>query len=495
MRCTATVGASVTPTIDAPAESARVATKARPVRRDETDTDIHMPGTELGAYRVIDLIGTGGIGHVYLADHVKLSRRVALKKLRTVYGRNPEIVGRFFAEARAANKIAHENIVQITDFIEDDKRGSFIIMELLEGITLAQLLDRERALPPQRALHILVQVASALGAAHDAAIIHRDLKPDNIFLVRRGSDPDFVKILDFGVAKLTGDVGASDGRTTADGTVVGTPAYMSPEQAIGRDIDYTSDIYAFGVILFEVLTGRLPFEAETLGEFIVQHATKVPERPSNLPLAQPMPAALDELTMRCLRKAAHERPSSMGEVEREMRRIAADLASGTALPAVRVAPAPSTRSRTPLALAAAALLVASIGVGFWAWQGSGPGPSIGRSRPVSVARPSVPPARPTEPSTISVSITSDPSGAQVWRDGRPDAFGITPLTISLERARQSAVLELRAADHRSVRQTVSLERDVNVHVVLPVAAPPEPRPAPGTHRPRNRRHAVIDPFQ
>jgi serine/threonine-protein kinase len=211
----------------------------------------------LGSYRLLEQIGQGGMGNVFVAEHVKLGRRVALKMLRSEFTHNPEAVRRFFAEARAVNRISHDNIIEVSDFIESERGRSFYIMELLSGCDLRAVKERDGALPIGRALGIAIQVCRGLGAAHDAGIVHRDLKPDNIFLTERGGRRDFVKLLDFGVAKLLDD-GPDGGmrfRTSA-GVVVGTPEYMSPEQASGDPADHRSDIYAVGVILFEMVTGQ-----------------------------------------------------------------------------------------------------------------------------------------------------------------------------------------------------------------------------------------------
>jgi serine/threonine protein kinase len=473
--------------------------------RDDTDTDILPPGTTLGGYRIIDLIGRGGIGHVYLAEYLRLGRRVALKKLRSQYNSRPEMVSRFFSEARAANHIAHENIVEITDFIEDEKHGSYLIMELLNGRDLDEVLANEGSVPIKRTLHILAQVASALAAAHDVGIVHRDLKPENIFLIERGGDRDFVKLVDFGVAKLTGTTGEQSGHTTASGGIVGTPAYMSPEQAVGRDVDLRTDVYAFGVILFELMTGRLPFDGKTLGELIVQHTTVTAPRASSMPdLPQPIPPELDDLADRCLRKERSERPANMRDVLAALKIAAEDSAPSLELPEIlppipaheRHVPAkkqPPKKKGSPIALALVPLvLLPLIALGVWlAWPDEPPAPA-----PAPIAEPApapAPEAPPPEATTISVSFTSDPSGAEVLRDGAP--IGATPLTLELDRADDAAaVFVLRAPGREEIRHEVRLDRDSSAHLVLPAVAPVEPakiRPA----RRRDRRHSVIDPFE
>ncbi|MBC7976028.1 MAG: serine/threonine protein kinase, partial [Myxococcales bacterium] len=260
-------------------------------------------GTLIGSYRLVALLGEGGMGRVYVAEHLKLGRRVAIKKLRRELISNPIAVARFFAEARAVNRISHENIVEITDLIEQPGGDNCIVMELLKGEDLAHRLQRTNTLPLQRALGIAAQTASALAAVHDAGMVHRDLKPDNIFLLDRGGSPDFVKVLDFGVAKLA-DVHHGGGiamHTTAAGQIVGTPEYMSPEQGRGERVDFRTDLYALGVILYEMVTGHLPFEGTSFGELLMKHISSPVALPAPTPgLAPQIQRARDELILALL---------------------------------------------------------------------------------------------------------------------------------------------------------------------------------------------------
>ena len=202
------------------------------------------------------------MGAVFEATHTLIGKKVAVKVLLDKYARRDAIVARLEQEARMASSIGHEHIIDITDFGQTEDGRTFVVMEFLEGESLSELLNREGPLPEQRIVDIARQIASALGAAHAKGIVHRDLKPDNIFLVSRGSDKDFVKILDFGIAKVTNDAGS---KLTKAGAVFGTPHYMSPEQARGsRDVDARSDQYALGVIAYECATGQRPFDADAL---------------------------------------------------------------------------------------------------------------------------------------------------------------------------------------------------------------------------------------
>lgn len=262
-----------------------------------------VEGDRIGAYRVRKQIGAGGMGEVWLAEHSLLKRRAAIKLLHPSFSSQPDIVARFFNEARAATTIADPGIVQIFDFGHDNG-VAYIVMEMLDGETLEA--RRHRGISLSDALRIMRQVSSSLGAAHSHGIIHRDLKPENIFLVR---DPEVgggerAKILDFGIAKLTGDSSVK----TQTSAVMGTPTFMSPEQCRGAGlVDQRSDVYSLGCVLFTILAGRSPFEAEGVGELIVKHITEPAPRASSFVA---MPAAVDDLIACCLDKDPARRYAS-----------------------------------------------------------------------------------------------------------------------------------------------------------------------------------------
>jgi len=261
-------------------------------------------GQTIGNYRILRQIGTGGMGAVYLAEHPLIGKKVALKVIHQELSRNREVIGRFFNEARAVNRIGHEHIVEIHDFGQSPEGHYFFLMEYLEGQSLAQVLGAERVLDVQRALHIAAQIADALGAAHACAIIHRDLKPDNVMLVSRLGDPDFVKILDFGLAKMF--EGGAVANLTAQGVVLGTPQYMSPEACESkRDIDHRTDIYALGILLFQMLCGQVPFDGNTMGEVLVKQVTHAPPAPRAL--NPHIPPSVEQIILRCLAKTPDAR--------------------------------------------------------------------------------------------------------------------------------------------------------------------------------------------
>ena len=264
-------------------------------------------GQSIGNYRILNKIGTGGMGAVYLAEHPLIGKRVALKVIHRELAGNREVVSRFFQEARAVNKIGNEHIVEIHDFGVTPEGDHFYIMEYLEGATLASVLSRDGALEVMRSLHIGAQIASALAAAHAAGIVHRDLKPDNIMLMARLGEQDFVKVLDFGLAKV---FSASTAVKTAAGVLLGTPQYMSPEACESkRDIDHRTDIYALGVLLFQMMTGSLPFDGESMGEVLVKQVTMLPPAPRAMNPA--IPPSVEQVLLRCLAKPVDARFATM----------------------------------------------------------------------------------------------------------------------------------------------------------------------------------------
>lgn len=262
-------------------------------------------------------IGEGAVGRVYLAEHTKLGRKVALKMLKKELQNHPKLINRFFLEARAVNEIAHENIVSITDIVEGEDHPSYFIMELLHGVTLERLLDEEGPMSARMAMSIGAQLANALTAVHGKGFIHRDLKPANIFLVPKDAGY-FVKLLDFGAAKLVAVNRPAEVANTAVGDLVGTPDYMAPEQARAMTVDHRADVYALGVLLYQMVTGERPFVRASLEEVLKAQIFDTPEPPSN---KRPLPEGLEKLILRCLEKAPESRPQTAAEVEAELRAL------------------------------------------------------------------------------------------------------------------------------------------------------------------------------
>ena len=277
-------------------------------------------------YRIVGVIGVGGMGTVYEAEHLKLGRRVAIKMLRDEFKGDAGLRARFTAEARAMAEIGHEHIVSVLDIGTAPGGSLYFVMEHLRGEDLADTLAREGRLPWLRVRSIGLQLCLALAASHDKRIIHRDLKPPNCFMVTRLDGGDYVKILDFGIAKVL----APEGRRLTDprgmhrvdsrrwqhtitGEVFGTMAYMSPEHFFGEQVDHRTDIYALGVILYETLTGRTPLAAENIGNFAEELRYFDPTPPSKLAPDAGIPADVDYLVLRALAKKPEDRFASMRE--------------------------------------------------------------------------------------------------------------------------------------------------------------------------------------
>ncbi len=259
----------------------------------------------LGEYRVGALMGIGGMGAVYEGLHPVIGKRVAVKVLLPALSADAELVKRFVAEARSVNEIRHRNIVDIFSFGQLPNGSHYFLMEYLEGEPFDLIIRTRGALPVHEALYWCEEVLEALGAAHDFGIIHRDIKPSNVFMVQPRAGRRYVKLLDFGIAKLAS---GKAGMQTQASVVIGTPVYMSPEQARGRTIGPTTDIYAIGCMLFEMVTGRVLFPAENQNQVMFMHAEDAPPLARSLnPL---VPEALDELLQKLLIKDPAQRPQT-----------------------------------------------------------------------------------------------------------------------------------------------------------------------------------------
>ncbi len=272
------------------------------------------PGTKLARRYVIEKqIGDGGMAQVYRAEHEVIARPVAIKVLSSEFVRVGSVVVRFLQEARASSKVRHENVVEITDFGETEDGRPFMVMEFLEGEDLATTIYRERRIPWERARPMLLQVLAALQAAHDQRVVHRDVKPGNIYRISRMGNDDFIKVLDFGIAKVfrgAEDVAQS---LTLDGQVLGTPAYMSPEQCTDAGVDARSDLYSVGCLAYQMLVGRTPFVSDNPLALMAQQIkdTAPPMRTfaPDLVVAPHVEAAI----MKALEKRPERRHASAGE--------------------------------------------------------------------------------------------------------------------------------------------------------------------------------------
>ena len=493
----------------------------------------------IGNYRVLRMIGTGGMGAVYLAEHPLIGKRVALKVIHRELAGNREVVQRFFQEARAVNTIGNEHIVEIHDFGQTPEGDHFYMMEYLEGETLAQVLGRETLLDTMRALHLGAQIAHALGAAHAAGVIHRDLKPDNIMLVPKG-DAEFVKLLDFGLAKM---FAAHSAVKTAAGVLLGTPQYMSPEASESKGaVDHRTDIYALGVLLFQMTTGVLPFDGTTMGEVLVKQVNTLPPVPRGINPA--IPPAVEQILLRCLAKAPDARFQSMfalrealldpeaylrasppiqparsvapGEVRVDPRVVAAPRSR--ALDAVaeprmtgRVLAQPAEpkmntmriatpvgyssaprRRAWPIVLVLGLLLGLGGGAFAVAWFGRSHDAALapadaGRAanRPMVVTLvPDAPSAAPTDApaapvATAQVAFETVPSGASVHG---PDGavLGTTPLKLAWPIGAAPVRFTLVLDGYRSEREAVVVSQNASVHVELRKLPPGHRAPHAGS---------------
>jgi serine/threonine protein kinase len=322
---------------------------------DASATVCPFDGTELGGpigrllgdrYRILSRLGSGAMGDVYLAEHELLRKKMAVKVLKKELCRSDDLVRRFQQEAIAASRIGQENIVSITDFGRTDDGSLYFVMEALNnGHNLNSLLSAAQPMPVERSVPILIQLSRALGAAHAQGIVHRDLKADNVMVVPRDDGSDLVKVLDFGISKMSGNQDANASRATQVGTVIGTPAYMAPEQARGDAIDHRADIYSFGVLAYELSTGTVPFEASTITGVLMKHISEPPQPPSARQPGVAIPAKLESLILRALEKDPARRPQSMEAVREELIAIAQTLGVGP-----RFTPSPIPLTPMPMAV-------------------------------------------------------------------------------------------------------------------------------------------------
>jgi serine/threonine-protein kinase len=326
-----------------------------------------------GRFHLVKKLGEGSVGEVYLGEHSLLGRRYAIKLLKEQFRTDATLLERFRREALVASRLDHPNIVYISDFGSTEDGRFYLAMEYIEGRTLNALIEELRPNVPalRRALSILNQIASALGAAHAAGIVHRDLKPENIMLRGQATEDEKVKILDFGLAKIMVDTGVF--QLTAAGEIFGTPMFMSPEQARGEKVDHRTDIYSFGVLAFELFTGRPPFECNSLEELIIANQKEVPPPPSRLRphTAVPLPPELDRAVVACLAKDRDKRPADMAAVM---------AALEVGLKRAQRPTHPYSTATTPVADEAMASTLDLSGDG----EGSGPQEAFGRTLPAGV---------------------------------------------------------------------------------------------------------------
>jgi eukaryotic-like serine/threonine-protein kinase len=402
-----------------------------------------MIGRTIGSYTLVEKLGQGGMGEVYLAEHRRIGRRAAIKFLLPALSQDADVVTRFFNEARAASVIKHPGIVEIYDCEVVDEQA-YIVMEYLEGESLAATLRRTGALAsePIAIAAIAGQIASALAAAHRKEIIHRDLKPENVFLAVEESTraPFVVKILDFGIAKLTAPGGG--GSNTRTGGLLGTPVYMSPEQCRGLStIDRRADIYALGCVMFELATGRHVFVKEASGDLLVAHIIETPPRISAF--RPDIPSWMDDLVARMLAKGPDDRPSSMDEIVSAMESF---LQVGASEFATRI-PATSVLARIPTPRKPSSVPAAFSPTATPPGAAAPPPRSAARPQDQRPAAPSLPPKIPAIGGTQILPEGPLPGSARPTNDStfRRSASELIPEALPLPPAKRKAPLLAVAA--------------------------------------------------
>jgi serine/threonine protein kinase len=459
-----------------------------------------------GRYLVTRKVGQGGMGAVYEATHTLIGKRVAVKVLLEKYARRAGIVQRLEQEARLASTCQNEHIIDITDFGTTEDGRTFVVMEYLEGESLAECLARETRLPEQRILQIISQAASALAAAHAKGIVHRDIKPENLFLLRR-RDQDFVKVVDFGISKSlrASDEAEEQPRLTQTGMVLGTPLYMSPEQARGDDeLDARVDIYALGVIMYEATTGQVPFVGNNYLSVISQVLNEEP-RPLR-GLRPDLSEEFEALVTRAMAKDREDRYASAAAMLGDITALLEDPTRSTERAKITGPRRKPLRSKSPLKIAVWVALVAVViaAVVTTVVMLFGGSEAIKRNEkavvpPLVVVDAAPPPVELDAPDaeTMEVTIVTDPPGATVQVDGIDK--GTSPVTLTLIVDKHHTEVMASAPDYedttisfstlvdKSKTHTIRLRKKAKAPPGGPIRPPPRQRPPDGaTGEPRDK---------
>ncbi len=458
-------------------------------------------------YKVTARIGAGGMGAVYKARQVGMDRSVGIKVMLREYTQDERIVKRFKVEALAVSRLNHPNTVRIYDFGQMDTGDLYIAMEFLDGKPLDSVLDQTGPMSVNTALHIIKQLASSLAEAHSKGIVHRDLKPENIFLVTVGNDPYFVKVLDFGVAKLKeGDKRL--GTLTQTGAIFGTPKYMAPEQCRGKEVDGRTDIYAMGVILYQLLTGQVPFSGDSPLAIMLQHVQNKPKPPTLLKPELDIPNEVEEIVMKCLEKDPNARYQSAGEFLAAISAAEAMLGNRYAHvvyvePSVRDARKKAARSEAPTVydtgymaekggarksnkwLIMALVLVVAAGTGgiYWAYTAKHKRRHV-RTRTVVVPREKTvikPVIVEKPPQEVTVHLDTTPTGAVVRIDGKD--VGRTPFKGMYKRSAKVIQVTLDKKGYKPKTIAVNLGESAFIRTQLQ-RMPAATRRPKRVHRPR-----------
>ncbi|MFN3200526.1 MAG: serine/threonine protein kinase [Bradymonadia bacterium] len=345
---------------------------AEPTIKKKKKADPMLGRTIAGRYEVLGILGKGGMGAVYKARQPSVQRLIALKVLLKEYAENETIIKRFHQEALAASRLTHPNTISVYDFGQTEDNILYMAMELLRGESLARTIAREGAMAPKRAIHIMRQCCKSLAEAHKAGIIHRDLKPDNIMLTEIEGERDFVKVLDFGVAKLK-EYEGKEGTLTQAGMIFGTPKYMSPEQARSGDLDSRSDVYALGIMLYEMLMGKPPFVGDNPLSILIAHVNENPQSFARFNPEVSVPEPLERVVQKAITKARESRHQSVEEMLRELDAVD-ELLDGATYDAVA--------SRLPASVPGADGSPSLAGPAIVApmSDGTAPGPALGPER-------------------------------------------------------------------------------------------------------------------
>jgi serine/threonine-protein kinase len=458
-------------------------------------------GASIGNYRVQKEVGHGGMGVVYIAEHPLIGRKVAVKVLKSDLSRNQEVVNRFFNEARATALIKHPGLVDVLDFGYDAEGSAYLVMEFLEGESLATRLEREGRVPHDQLVEIAKQAATAVGAAHQQGIIHRDLKPDNLFLVPDAELGIRVKILDFGIAKLTISDEPGKVAVTQTGVVMGTPLYMSPEQAGGAgNVDPRADVYSLGCILFEMACGRPPFLKAGVGETIAAHIYEEPPAPRSIdPSTSP---ALERVILRALAKDPDQRQQTMVELRQQLEHLDQQIVE-TLPPTIAPRPIAPTlteldeapaRNKLPIVpIAIGGLLIAGMIAVAVTRHHEPPPAQVPTQVPTQAIEKPAPPAPVVEkpPQKIKMRIESEPPGAEVFRAADGLLVGMTPLTDERLPSSGKAVFVVKKSGFADGRVELEADRDGSAQVKLDKL---RAKPAPEKPKRQRVRDGAYDPF-